>query len=70
MTDFSCSSPSLFASTRRHAFGLMDYIALWRQRRALAAMDARQLADIGITRDQARTEAARPFWDVPSHWQQ
>jgi uncharacterized protein YjiS (DUF1127 family) len=48
----------------------MDYIALWRQRRALATMDARQLADIGVTPDQARTEAARPVWDVPSHWQQ
>ena len=70
MTDFSCSSPSSFTPSRRRAFGLMDYIALWRQRRALAAMDARQLADIGITRDQARTEAARPLWDVPSHWQQ
>jgi len=48
----------------------MNYLALWRQRRALAKMDARQLADIGVTRDQARAEAARPLWDVPSHWQQ
>ncbi|UYP66582.1 DUF1127 domain-containing protein [Thalassobacter stenotrophicus] len=70
MADFSCSSPTSFAPSRSHAFGLMDYIALCRQRRALATMDARQLADIGVTPDQARTEAARPVWDVPSHWQQ
>jgi len=70
MVDFSCSSPTSFAPSRNRAFGFMNYLALWRQRRALAKMDARQLADIGVTRDQARAEAARPLWDVPSHWQQ
>lgn len=33
-----------------------------RQRAALARLDDRLLADIGITRGQAAFEAARPFW--------
>ena len=39
-----------------------------RQRLALARMGARELDDIGITREQARVEAGRPIWDVPSNW--
>ncbi|MGY9030648.1 MAG: DUF1127 domain-containing protein [Rhodobacterales bacterium] len=42
--------------------------ALGRQRRDLAGLDAHQLRDIGITAQQAETEAARPVWDAPSHW--
>ncbi|MEL6475775.1 MAG: DUF1127 domain-containing protein [Pseudomonadota bacterium] len=41
-------------------------ILLWqdraRQRRALRRMDPDRLADIGVTRDQALVEAAKPFW--------
>ena len=33
-------------------------------RKALAGLDDRTLADLGISRAQARQEAARPFWDV------
>jgi uncharacterized protein YjiS (DUF1127 family) len=33
-----------------------------RQRRALAELDDRLLDDIGITRSQAQSEVARPFW--------
>ena len=33
-----------------------------RQRRQLAELSDRQLADIGISRVEARTEAAKPFW--------
>ena len=39
--------------------------ALWarqRSRAALARLDERLLADIGLTREQADTEAAKPFW--------
>lgn len=39
-----------------------------RQRRQLARLDHSQLADLGITADQAQQEAARSFWDVPQHW--
>ena len=31
-------------------------------RRALSEMDERMLADIGVTRYEARLEASKPFW--------
>ena len=37
--------------------------ARWRQRRDLADLDDHILRDIGITRDEARRESSRPFWD-------
>jgi uncharacterized protein YjiS (DUF1127 family) len=33
-----------------------------RQRQALAQLDDHDLKDIGMTRQQAKTEAAKPFW--------
>jgi uncharacterized protein YjiS (DUF1127 family) len=33
-----------------------------RQRQALAQLDDRALKDVGITREQADAEAAKPFW--------
>lgn len=35
----------------------------WRQRRDLLELTDPELRDIGLTRRQARREAARPFWD-------
>nr|WP_261384681.1 DUF1127 domain-containing protein [Vannielia litorea] len=46
----------------------LNLLALRRQRRALARLDAELLKDIGITPDEARTEAARRLWDVPPGW--
>ena len=43
-------------------------ISLASQRRALAALDADQLDDLGLTRAEAAAEAARPIWDAPYHW--
>ena len=43
-------------------------LALGRSRQALADLDDRALEDIGVTEAQARREAARPVWDVPSNW--
>ena len=41
-------------------------VLLWRrrsvQRSALASLDARMLNDIGLSREQAVEEAAKPFW--------
>ncbi len=37
-------------------------LARSRQRKALAKLDDRLLRNIGITRTEARKEAARPFW--------
>jgi len=50
------------------ALRLTDLLALSRQRRALADLDPHVLADIGLTRDEALTEARRPIWDVPESW--
>jgi uncharacterized protein YjiS (DUF1127 family) len=33
-----------------------------RQRREAARLGARDLADIGLTRDQLQVELSRPFW--------
>ncbi len=45
---------------------LRENVAYWRhQQRAraqLLALDARGLADIGISRGQAQFEAEKPFW--------
>jgi uncharacterized protein YjiS (DUF1127 family) len=54
---------------RRQAFAfVLAQLALWwhraRGRRALARLSDRQLADIGISRVDARREAAKPFWRV------
>ncbi len=37
-------------------------------RARLLDMDDAMLADIGLTRTEARQEAARPVWDVPANW--
>lgn len=34
-----------------------------RERQRLAELDDKALADIGLTRERARAEAARPFWN-------
>ncbi|SLN12502.1 hypothetical protein PEL8287_00369 [Roseovarius litorisediminis] len=44
------------------AVTLTEWDMKQRTRRQLAGLDDRQLRDIGIERDAADTEAARPFW--------
>ncbi len=41
---------------------------LRRSRIGLARLDNHLLVDIGLTRHEAETEAARPIWDAPAHW--
>ena len=41
---------------------LLNIDATYRQRRALAEMDAVRLKDIGLTKTQAVLEAQKPFW--------
>ena len=45
------------------ALKVLDVI---QQRRQLAELSDHQLVDIGITREEAQAEAARPIWDLPS----
>lgn len=60
----------LFARTASEVFALPErgwaMLEVWRNRseyrHALATMDSRQLADIGIDRAVADQEAAKPFW--------
>ncbi len=40
--------------------------AVHHQRRSLLRLDDRALRDIGLTRDAARAESRRPFWDIPA----
>lgn len=54
--------------SRRRRARLADLLALDRQRRRLARLDAAALDDIGLTREAAQAEARRPVWDVPDHW--
>ncbi|WP_118135367.1 DUF1127 domain-containing protein [Oceanicella sp. SM1341] len=53
-------------ATRWSFFGLLRaWIDTAAQRRHLAELDDRMLEDIGVTRDTAKAEAARRFWDLP-----
>lgn len=47
---------------------VLGYMALHRQRHALARLDAKALQDIGLTEAEARAEAGRPIWDAPAHF--
>jgi len=48
------------------AFPLAQWMTVARERRALARLGDRELADLGIEPAAARAEAARPFWDLPA----
>jgi uncharacterized protein YjiS (DUF1127 family) len=56
------------AKTRRSSWGMRFWrwcarcSARSRQREALLGLDGRLLEDIGVTRQQANAEAAKPFW--------
>ena len=43
---------------------LVQAVRAHHTRRLLAEMDDRMLADIGVNRAQAQTEASRPAWDT------
>ena len=68
MTQIATALGIALGRTRGRAFDLGAMISLWRQRRALAQLDDRALADIGVTRNEAMAEASRPVWDVPATW--
>ena len=56
-------------SLRAHSrLSLLNLLALGRSRKALTSLSENQLQDIGISRTQARKEAARPIWDAPTSW--
>ncbi len=57
---------TLFPPMIRPVASLRKILAVRRQRLKLAELDDRALADIGLTRQVALTEARRPFWDLPA----
>lgn len=72
MPDLLSSRTNIAASRLHGPIGIMKYlsrlIAVRNHRRLLKDMPDEVLNDIGVTRDQARAEAARPIWDVPASW--
>lgn len=58
----------LLARRPRPLAALAAALEAHRSRKALARLDPHLLRDIGLTHDEARTEAARPLWDPPAHW--
>jgi uncharacterized protein YjiS (DUF1127 family) len=68
MTALTRADLSRCTATSRRRPSLRSLIALSRQRRRLAQLDARALDDIGLTRAEALDEARRPPWDAPDHW--
>jgi uncharacterized protein YjiS (DUF1127 family) len=43
-------------------------VRLYRSRRSLLALDPHLLQDIGLSREEALSEASRPLWDAPEGW--
>ena len=46
---------------------LMGFVALGRQRAALAKLDQHLLDDIGVGAREAYEESTKPVWNVPGH---
>ncbi|MGB0696668.1 MAG: DUF1127 domain-containing protein [Rhodospirillaceae bacterium] len=64
---FAALRPFGLESTFDRLFGLAHFVMeIARQRRDLASLDDRMLADIGYSRSEADAEASRPFWDLPT----
>ncbi|HJO69795.1 MAG TPA: DUF1127 domain-containing protein [Rhodospirillales bacterium] len=69
---FACTPVALRVPALTRLVGALaraaDTIDEWheraRQRHRLATLDARMLADIGVTRAEALSEADRPFWQA------
>ncbi|MFC3615449.1 DUF1127 domain-containing protein [Lutimaribacter marinistellae] len=65
----SMLSTQIPMSRRRPGIGrIARFLSVWRQRRALERLDDAALEDIGVSREAAEAEAARPFWDAPDTW--
>ena len=63
------TSPGLLGNTAlatsQDSIMVQDFLT---SREALALLDADQLRDIGVTREEADAEASRPIWDTPTTW--
>lgn len=57
----TCEAPKGI-SYRQISRKVKFWVSRSQQRKQLARLDARMLADIGITAEQAKVEVAQPFW--------
>ena len=57
----TCEAPKGF-SIGRILMKAKFWVSRSRQRKQLAGLDTRMLADIGITSEQVKVEIAKPFW--------
>jgi uncharacterized protein YjiS (DUF1127 family) len=62
----TAAQPRGLPHARRSLSRLSLWIDLWCERRALRALDARLLEDIGLDIGSAEREATRRPWDVPA----
>lgn len=64
--DAPCARDSNGKSPLRWLYAATRRLRLWRRRardrRELLRLDTRLLRDIGVTADEARCEATKPFW--------
>lgn len=70
MTTQTLARGASCAPTRHRSVATLvaQAFAARRQRRALVGLDTDQLDDLGLTRLEAKAEAKRPLWDVPTAW--
>jgi uncharacterized protein YjiS (DUF1127 family) len=71
MTTLTHAASATHISARRSGSVLTriaDMFAVYRQRRALARLDAHALEDLGLTSADVAREIRRPVWDVPGYW--
>ena len=63
-----CAAPRSVSPSFRLREWISMMFAAHQQRRALCRLSDELLADIGVTRAEARAEACRAAWDVPANW--
>ena len=69
MTAYEHCTPLAAARSRKSWLGrVAARLDLARSRRELGALEPHRLRDIGLTAQDAATEAGKGFWDAPQHW--
>ena len=70
MTALTFNTPRSFGEKASAPLSFRRLMTAWqvaRERRALAQLDERTLADLGISDVDAAREAGRPVWDLPAN---
>ena len=66
ITDFAPSRLRIAPRKRSAVETVVTAFRVMRERARLAQMTEEELADVGLTVEQANREVARPFWDLPA----